>query len=144
MIQRGTLDISQRRTVCVRDAWAVWTVRKVTASAALQSTCRLSYCAAPWALVWEAVIPTQRAMCPSLWAVLVCHCWKKTVKYRKASQVWGESLPKTQSPAPSGRMNSTDHFNIFFVEYFILKNFPPQFLLSPTERKLQTELGTRD
>ncbi len=107
MTQRGTLDISRRRTVCVRDAWADRTGRKVSGSAALQCSCRPSYCAGP-ARASGAGIPTRRATCPSPWAVLVCHCWKKKEEHRRASQAWKEYCQKI--PAHSERMDLTDPF----------------------------------
>ncbi len=114
MTQRGTLDISRRRTVCVRDAWADRTGRKVSGSAALQCSCRPSYCAGP-ARASGAGIPTRRATCPSPWAVLVCHCWKKKEEHRRASQAWKEYCQKI--PAHSERMDLTDPFFFSSVSF---------------------------
>lgn len=115
MIPRGTLDISRRRTVCVRDVWADRTGRKASASAALRCSCRPSYCAGP-ARASGDVVPTRRATCPSPWVVPVCHCWRKTGKHIRPSQAWKEY--RLQIPLPLKRMDWTDPFEIFFLCQF--------------------------
>lgn len=141
MIQQGTLDISRRRIVCVRDAWPGRTGKKVTASEAPQCICQPLYYAVP-ARVSGVAIPTRRATCPSPWAVLVCHCWKETKKDRRV-QVCKKSHLKMQFPAPLERKNWTELF-LFFSLSVNFSYFFHFCSLTEKNKKIKPELGTAD